>query len=127
MTIIKAVAEVDQKRLEYVFVGYTEDDQAKFERSYEKHLEGQPYLNRLMNRLVDYFEIPFLKSFSRRSVILKGDIADLQDSHVDAIMNAANMELRFGGGLSGAIGRATGIQTQIDEINSDLIELSMET
>jgi O-acetyl-ADP-ribose deacetylase (regulator of RNase III) len=47
--------------------------------------------------------------------VTSGSITDFSVHGASAIINAANMEVRFGGGLSGAIGRATGRANQIDE------------
>ena len=41
-------------------------------------------------------------------------VADITTLEVDVIVNAANMEARFGGGISGAIGSATGEISKID-------------
>ena len=48
--------------------------------------------------------------------VLKGDITDYGLHKSPAIVNAANMEVQFGAGLSGVIGRATAAQ---DAINSE--------
>ena len=45
-----------------------------------------------------------------------GSITDFQVHGAPVIVNAANMEVTFGGGLSGAIGRATG---DMDAINAE--------
>lgn len=46
--------------------------------------------------------------------LVQGSITDYTLHQCPAITNAANMEVIFGGGLSGAIGTATGHQAQID-------------
>jgi esterase len=46
--------------------------------------------------------------------VVKGSITDYEVHKASAIVNAANMEVTFGGGVSGVIGKASG---QIDEIN----------
>jgi len=48
-------------------------------------------------------------------VIMQGSILSFHDHHAPVIMNAANMEVEFGGGLSGIVGGATGDQTAIDK------------
>jgi len=45
----------------------------------------------------------------------QGDITKFDLHNCDAIVNAANMEVRFGGGLSAAIANATGEQHKIDQ------------
>ncbi len=46
--------------------------------------------------------------------VVSGSITDFSVHGASAIVNAANMEVQFGGGLSGAIGRATGDPAVID-------------
>jgi O-acetyl-ADP-ribose deacetylase (regulator of RNase III) len=48
--------------------------------------------------------------------VLSGSITDARLHGASAIVNAANMEVTFGGGLSGAIAKATG---RADEINEE--------
>lgn len=48
------------------------------------------------------------------AVLKQGSITDFSIHQCDTIMNASNMEVIFGGGLAGAIGRATGEATKID-------------
>jgi len=54
-------------------------------------------------------------SLSRGAVqVTPGSITDFSVHKATAIVNAANMEVQFGGGLSGAIARATGRAAEID-------------
>lgn len=48
--------------------------------------------------------------------VAQGSLTDHAVHHADAIVNAANMEMEFGGGLSGAIGKASGKR---DAINAE--------
>lgn len=48
------------------------------------------------------------------SILKLGSVTDFSLHQCDTIMNASNMEVQFGGGLAGAIGRATGEQKKID-------------
>jgi len=41
-------------------------------------------------------------------------LGDITDSHMDAIVNAANAQLKHGGGVAGAIVRRGGLQIQIE-------------
>ena len=50
----------------------------------------------------------------RGTTLVQGSITRVADHGCDAIANAANMEVRFGGGISGVIGRATGESDEID-------------
>lgn len=62
---------------------------------------------------------PFFKRFS----IVKGNIVNFEAHKAEAIVNAANTELMFGGGVAGVIGAATGTQQEaINQIGKDLIE-----
>jgi len=55
--------------------------------------------------------------------IQQGDILDFKLHGATAIINAANMEVQFGGGISGAIGNATGKSAKIDDEARELIRL----
>ncbi len=50
-----------------------------------------------------------------QATITPGSITEHALHGASAIINAANMEVKFGGGLSGAIGRATGQSQRIDQ------------
>ncbi len=52
---------------------------------------------------------------------VQGSITDFKVHQCPVIMNAANMEMEFGGGVSGAIGRATGDAEGINKLNKALI------
>ena len=54
--------------------------------------------------------------------LMKGDITDFHLHHCDAIVNAANMEVLFGGGISGAIASATQDRIAIDKVASAAIK-----
>lgn len=47
--------------------------------------------------------------------VVQGSITDFKTHGCSAIVNAANMELLFGGGVSGVIERATGAGPRIEE------------
>ncbi len=49
------------------------------------------------------------------TVLKQGSVTHYKDHHCDAIVNASNMEVQFGGGLAGIIGNATGAQVAIDQ------------
>ncbi len=48
------------------------------------------------------------------TTLARGSITSFADHQCDAIANAANMEVRFGSGISGVIGEATGESEAID-------------
>jgi O-acetyl-ADP-ribose deacetylase (regulator of RNase III) len=50
-----------------------------------------------------------------QATVLSGSLTDYGLHGASAIINAANMEAQFGGGLSGVIGRATGDSHKIDQ------------
>lgn len=54
--------------------------------------------------------------------VVQGDVVSYADHKADAIINAANMEVRFGSGMSGAIGSASGDQKGIDAEARKLIQ-----
>jgi 2-succinyl-6-hydroxy-2,4-cyclohexadiene-1-carboxylate synthase len=81
--------------LELRFVTFGEEDTALFRNALKRH-EGRVPAN--------------------AAQVTLGSITDFKVHGASAIINAANMEVQFGGGLSGAIGRATG---HMDEINKE--------
>ena len=54
--------------------------------------------------------------------VVKGSITDYNAHKSSAIVNAANTELVFGGGLSGVIGKATGKSRDIDSENRMILK-----
>ncbi len=54
--------------------------------------------------------------------IVKGSITDYSVHNAAVIVNAANTELVFGGGLSGVIARATGASDEIDKENKAILQ-----
>lgn len=54
--------------------------------------------------------------------IVKGSITDYSVHGAAVIVNAANTELVFGGGLSGVIARATGASDEIDKENKAILQ-----
>lgn len=65
----------------------------------------------LFQTALGHFQTPTINA-----AVLNGSITDFSLHRAPVIVNAANMEVTFGGGLSGAIGRATG---RADEINAE--------
>ncbi len=58
--------------------------------------------------------------------LVEGSITRFADHGAVAIVNAANMEVRFGGGISGVIGKATGDAAAIDREATAAIEAFWE-
>ncbi len=56
------------------------------------------------------------------TTLVEGSITSFADHASDAMANAANMEVRFGGGTSGVIGRATGGSAAVDREAAAAIE-----
>lgn len=66
----------------------------------------------------NYFYNQFMVSGEADSIanhVVQGDITTYSLHQCDAIVNAANMEVQFGGGISGAIAQATNDQVNIDK------------
>ncbi|OQW51591.1 MAG: hypothetical protein A4S09_10205 [Proteobacteria bacterium SG_bin7] len=62
-----------------------------------------------------YLEIQSTVTIPAKSIeIYKGSIIDFKFHQCTAIVNAANTEVRFGGGISGAIGQASGKMNEIE-------------
>lgn len=117
-TIIGAVYAEDIQ-IEYSFIGYSETDADIFEQASTEILKNEGWLRQLKNWLENKLGSG---DFSKRSQVIRGNILDFNLHHATAIVNPANMELSFGGGLSGAIAGAAGEgSSRIDNINKDLI------
>lgn len=99
-----------------VFVAYSDEDFRIFTSSLRKALKEIKPLKRAFNR------ITLRKQFENRFKILKGSITDFNLHKCSLIVNAANMEILFGGGLSGFIGSKSKNSDAIDAEGSMAIE-----
>lgn len=98
--IISSIAEADSG-VKVVIVTWGEEDQKIFQKVLT------PERQRKLLRLT----------------LASGSITEFSTHLCDSIVNAANMEVVFGGGLSGIIGKATGQAQKINAIASELIKL----
>jgi O-acetyl-ADP-ribose deacetylase (regulator of RNase III) len=94
---ITKTALANQGSLPIVLVGYSDEDVDHFQAAHREL--GNP---------------------SRINVV-KGSITDFATHNCEAIVNAANMEVQFGGGLSGVIGKASKQPREIDAEAARLI------
>ncbi|MEN0059599.1 MAG: macro domain-containing protein [Bdellovibrio sp.] len=62
------------------------------------------------------------QNFAAKAELVQGSIVDFKVHKAEAIVNAANMEISFGGGISGAIGQATNESGYIDDAAGILIK-----
>lgn len=93
-TIVDATIQfADEYKLDYCFVAF--DDEAY-----------TCFTDELKTRMDDKAIAVYL---------VQGDITDFSLHQCDGIINAANMEVQFGGGISGAIARATQDSVNIDK------------
>jgi O-acetyl-ADP-ribose deacetylase (regulator of RNase III) len=88
--IIISAALKNQRKLEVVFVLFTAAEETIFR-----------------DTLANYTN-------AKNASVVKGSITEFDIHKATAIVNAANMEVIFGGGISGAIGSASGQADQID-------------
>jgi len=68
--------------------------------------------------LMKLFAISIARRFPEvdaSKVLVDAGITSFHGHQCPVIMNGANMEVRFGGGLSGTIGQATAHEQQIDQ------------
>ncbi len=101
--IVKASLDY-KKKLAVVFVLFTSSEEKIFTESLEKISKDPEYVAKLAN-----------------ASVVKGSITEFSVHKSSAIVNAANMEVVFGGGISGAIGSATGISNEIDSQAGEFI------
>jgi O-acetyl-ADP-ribose deacetylase (regulator of RNase III) len=121
--IMEAVKKANTQ-IPVVFVGYVENDEVLMSEAQKeaRKLKWQEIVSNLWNDHSYYgSNSKFSESF-KNSKVVKGNILDFRVHGADAIINPANMELTFGGGLSGAIAKATGEDLQINDLNHQLIE-----
>jgi O-acetyl-ADP-ribose deacetylase (regulator of RNase III) len=102
--IIKAAIE-HKGSLKVALVPYGDQDTQLFQKVLDKLLADEQYANARDGSIE----------------ICAGDITMKNIHGADVIVNAANTEAKFGGGLSGAIGHATSQQQQIDREASKIV------
>lgn len=102
--------------LELSFIAYSQDDYELFQTEYQTVLSEESRFSRYSNQIL--FRLPV----KQRSNVLRGSITDFALHNRELIVNAANTELSFGGGLSGFIGRKTQESTQIDNDCQSIIQ-----
>ena len=121
-TVIET-ARAQKSDVQLVFVAYSEDDTAALQTAMssveQNQLEARAWYTRLWNYLKGLFGSK--TDFFERNDLVRGSITDFKLHGAEAILNAANMELVFGGGLSGVIGKATQDQEHIDQVGQELI------
>lgn len=71
---------------------------------------------------VSCFEKAMKDNADKNVTLVEGSITHYDDHRCQAIVNAANMEVVFGGGLSGIIANATGDAAKIDKEAASMIE-----
>jgi len=121
---IISAAQESNADIEVIFVAYSDVETKEFRDQYQI-LQAQAEESNMIRKSWDFLlRLVNLKAspFFQRSRVVQGSIVDFKVHGASAIVNAANMELQFGGGLSGVIGQATGQAQAIDELNADLIQ-----
>lgn len=105
------VAALDANtKVRVVFVPFGDEDTAIF----SSLMKSVP--NRGLRDL-----IKFKRDLPPHFVLAPGSILDFPTHKCDTIVNAANMELQFGGGLSGRIASATGQAEAINAVARDFL------
>jgi O-acetyl-ADP-ribose deacetylase (regulator of RNase III) len=123
--IIITTALQSQSKIDYVFVAYGEEDFSVMSKAYtnvKKKFESTSLGQKVWNYTLGALKNARKERFFAHSEVVQGSITDFQLHGADAIFNAANMELQFGGGISGFIGKATGSAQEIDAICAELIK-----
>jgi len=90
----------------------------------EDHKLFTAAIKKLKSPRTSYWNIKFWETVRKRPMlrVQPGNINNFGLHHATAIVNAANTELRFGNGVSGAIGKASGKKTEIDDGAKRLIK-----
>lgn len=107
--LVKSLIEVassHRENLEVVFVAYSKEDFKLFNTQYKAVAET-----------LGLKKAVFLK----KVVIVNGSITDFNLHKAPVIINAANSEMKFGGGISGFIGSQTGQAAIINKECGELI------
>lgn len=114
--IVDAVYKSKAQKIKVVFVAYKDDENDVMSAA---HRDYGNFVFRIYKWLLNLAN--FKPDFYQRTAVVQGSIVDYNVHKASAIVNAANMELQFGGGLSGVIGNATQDSHHINSINADLI------
>jgi O-acetyl-ADP-ribose deacetylase (regulator of RNase III) len=113
-------ARTQKSPVEIIFVAYSDDETAVMNNAYARAENPDKFALKIWNYLRQLFA--GTTDFFNRSQVSQGSITDFNAHGAEAIVNAANMELMFGGGLSGIIGKATQDREHIDETGALLIK-----
>ena len=90
------------------FIAYSDSDKIVFDKVLPQAISDYSKFKNFTNKVFGKDDI------KDRAVVLQGSIADYNLHKSEIIVNAANSELLFGGGLSGFIARKTGRSSDID-------------
>lgn len=104
------------RNLKIVFVGYTEEDFSILEEARERALKEVSFKKKALDFIL------MSASAKKRSSVAHGSLVDYQVHNCELVINPANTEVAFGGGLSGVIARASGQSYQIDRDAQELIQ-----
>jgi O-acetyl-ADP-ribose deacetylase (regulator of RNase III) len=114
-------ARQQKTSVQIVFVAYSEDEIEAMTGAFKKQQDDRA--NDKLAQIWTYLKVKFLgqTDFFDRAQIVHGSITDFKLHGAQAIVNAANTELVFGGGISGVIGKATQDSEAIDQTGKELI------
>jgi O-acetyl-ADP-ribose deacetylase (regulator of RNase III) len=120
-------AMTQKSKTEIVFVAYSDRDYESMNKGLARaNSSRETETSRLMafvRKVIAFFTRSSATSGSvaGKVSVVQGDITDFNVHQASVIVNAANTELQFGGGLSGIIGKATRNAEAIDQMGSDTI------
>lgn len=106
----------NSRNIRIVFVGYSEEDRSLLEEARLRALEEIT----LKKKVWDFLH--FSASASKRSSVAGGSLVDYDVHQCELIINPANTEVSFGGGLSGVIARASRKSYEIDRDAQEMIQ-----